>query len=74
MNKKTTQTIGLISKEETFAPIYQLADNKCLILEPVQPFPGYHETTVPDNLDPDSYCLVTKSRYYDDKFLTFLQV
>jgi len=69
MSKTIFQSIGSITKKEKLRPVEQLADCKGLILESTEPFPGYHGTTVPDKLEPDSIFLVTKQAYNDDKIL-----
>ena len=69
MTKKIIQSIGNITKKEMLRLVEQLDTCKSLILESTEPFPGYHGTTVPDKMEPDSLFLVTKLAYNDDKII-----
>lgn len=69
MTKKIIQSIGNITKKETLRLVEQLNNCNSLILESTEPFPGYHGTTVPDKLDPDSIFLVTRYAYNDDRII-----
>ena len=50
-------------------------DTKCraLILESLQPYPGYHGTTIPDMLEPESLFVVTKAAYSDEEIIRAIQ-
>lgn len=67
MNKKIIKSTGLILKEESVVPLGTIADTKYLILESAQPFPGYHGTNLPEIYDPESFFIVTKESYSDEK-------
>ncbi len=69
MNKRIIKTIGMIAKEETFISAERLSDCQFRILESVQPFPGYHGKNLPGQENADSYYLLTKKRYNDDKII-----
>lgn len=69
MDKRVIKSMGLISKEETIAPMGVLADSKYLILESAEPFPGYHGANLPEIYNPESYFIVTKLRYNDEKIV-----
>lgn len=59
--------MGLISKEESVVPAEMLNDSKYLILETAQPYPGYHGANLPEIYNPESFFIVTKERYNDEK-------
>jgi hypothetical protein len=44
-----------------------------LILESLQPFPGYHGLTVPDSLEADSLFAITKLMYNDERIIRAIQ-
>ncbi|MBN2638618.1 MAG: hypothetical protein JXR65_05970 [Bacteroidales bacterium] len=69
MKNRVIQTIGTIAKEETFAQVEHVDDLKHQVLESVRPFPGYHGSNLPGQKDADSYFMVTKLRYNDDKLI-----
>ena len=69
MTKEMFHSIGSITKKEILR-IAELPENcKALILESVEPFPGYHGSTVPHNLEADSLFFVAKQSYSDDKII-----
>jgi len=61
MSLRNIQTIGTVIKKEKLASVESATSSQALILESLQPFPGYHGTTIPDQLDPDSLFAVTLS-------------
>jgi len=65
---KFFETVGTISKKETLASIEYDTD-KSLVLETLKPYPGYHGTTVPDQLNPISLFLVTGKKYSGEKVI-----
>lgn len=73
MSNRTYQTIGTIIKKEQLASVEHDTKSSALILESLMPFPGYHGTTVPDRLDPDSLFVVTKVMYNDERILRAIQ-
>ncbi|MDP2721194.1 MAG: hypothetical protein Q8O72_00440 [Bacteroidales bacterium] len=73
MSNRTFQTIGTIIKKEQLASVEHDTKSSALILESLMPFPGYHGTTVPDRLEPDSLFVVTKVMYNDERILRAIQ-
>lgn len=69
MQNQFLTSIGVISKKENLASVEHETHTNALVLESLQPFPGYHGTTVPDRTDPKSLFLVTKLVYSDDKII-----
>lgn len=69
MDKRIIKSMGLILKEETVAPISLPQNGKYLILESAEPFPGYHGTNLPEIYHPESYFIVTKLKYKDEKVI-----
>lgn len=69
MDNRIIQSIGTIAKEETFAQVEHVADLKYQVLESVRPFPGYHGSNLPGQKDAESYFMITKLRYNDDKLI-----
>lgn len=61
--------MGLISKEESVAPAGMLTDSKYLIFETAQPYPGYYGVNLPGTYHPESFFIVTKERYEDEKIV-----
>ncbi len=61
MNKRF-ETVGTITKRETLASMEHDTD-KALVLESLKPYPGYHGTTIPEQLNPVSIFLVTSKKY-----------
>lgn len=62
MNEHIIETIGHVEKRETLKSI----GYSDLVLESEHPYPGYHGTTVPDQVNPKSLFLLTKTRYADE--------
>lgn len=56
------ETFGHVEKRETLKSL----GYKDLVLESEHPFPGYHGTTVPDQDNPKSLFLLTKTKYTDE--------
>lgn len=73
MNKRTIQTFGTIIKKEQLASVENSTGGQALILESLQPFPGYHGTTIPDRLEPDSLFAVTSTMYSEERILRAIQ-
>jgi hypothetical protein len=63
------ETIGTIEKKEMLGPV----GYKELVLEAFQPFPGYHGTTVPDQVKPNSLFAITRSKYTEEKIIRVIQ-
>lgn len=62
MEKRIIETIGHVEKKETLKSL----GYKDMVLESEHPFPGYHGTTVPDQDNPKSLFLLTKTRYTEE--------
>jgi len=67
MSKKI-ETVGTITKRETLASIEHDTD-KALVLETLKPYPGYHGTTIPDQLNPISLFFVTNKKYSGEQVI-----
>jgi hypothetical protein len=63
------ETIGTIEKKEMLGPV----GYKELVLEAFQPFPGYHGTTIPDQVKPNSMFAITRSKYTEEKIIRVIQ-
>ena len=74
MNDKIIQSVGTIIKKEKLASVEHEAKGNALILESLMPYPGYHGTTIPDTLEPDSLFAVTKNLYLDEKIIRSIQL
>ena len=61
-SKNILETVGTITKKEILATI-EHDTNKALVLETIKPYPGYHGTTIPEQLNPISLFLVTDKKY-----------
>ncbi len=61
--KNIIETIGYISKTETVRSIDHNIIPNTLVIENVEPFPGYHGTNLPTDQPPLSIFLVTQKRY-----------
>lgn len=67
MNKRF-DTVGTITKKETLASVEHDTD-KAMVLETLKPYPGYHGTTIPDQLNPRSLFLVTSKKYSGEQII-----
>jgi hypothetical protein len=63
------ETIGTIEKKEMLGPV----GYEALVLEAFKPFPGYHGTTVPDSVIPNSLFAITRSKYTEEKIIRAIQ-
>ena len=61
-NKNILETVGTITKKEILSTV-EHDTAKALVLETIKPYPGYHGTTIPDQLNPISLFLVTDKKY-----------
>ncbi len=73
METKIIKSVGTIVKKEKLATVVSDPQNKILCLESLLPYPGYHGTTIPDNLEPESLFIVTKVRYSDETIIRAIQ-
>lgn len=62
MSQRIIETIGHIEKKENLKSL----GYSDMVLESEHPFPGYHGTTVPDQDNPKSLFLLTKTRYTEE--------
>jgi len=73
MNNNNIQSLGTIVKREKLASVESETNCKALILESLLPYPGYHGTTIPDQLEPESLFVVTKRAYTDEMIIRSIQ-
>ncbi len=73
MKYSIIQSVGSIVKKEKLASVETETNSKVLILESLLPFPGYHGTTIPDKLEPESLFVVTKKDYNDETIIRSIQ-
>lgn len=73
MSEKIMQSIGTVTKKEQLAAVENETNCKALLLENQAPYPGYHGSTVPDYLEPDSIFAVTKLMYNDERLIRCIQ-
>jgi len=66
MSKNVYKTFGKITKKEKVASVQNETNSNVLVLETLSPFPGYHGSTVPDNLEPNSLFAITKSSHKEE--------
>lgn len=68
MNKPNIETVGYILKRETLASV-EFDTEGALVLETLKPYPGYHHSTGPDQMNPISMFLVTKDKYSGEEII-----
>ncbi len=73
MSIETIRSVGTIVKKEKLASVENETNSKALILESFLPFPGYHGTTIPDHLEPESLFAVVKNNYSDEQIIRAIQ-
>ena len=74
MNVDIIRSVGTIVKKEKLASVENETNSKALILESSLPYPGYHGTTTPDYLEPESLFAVTKNTYSDEQIIRAIQI
>ena len=67
------RTVGIIRKGEKLASVEHDTKSKAMILESLLPYPGYHGTTIPDTLEPESLFAVTKVDHTDEDIIRSIQ-
>ncbi|MDG1135821.1 MAG: hypothetical protein P8N48_02820, partial [Bacteroidales bacterium] len=67
------RTVGTILKKEKLASVVNETKSKALILESLEPYPGYHGTTIPDKLEPEALFVVTRVNYHDEQIIRATQ-
>ncbi len=73
MKENIIQSVGTLVKKEKLASVESQTNCRALILESLLPFPGYHGTTTPDKLEPESLFVVTKKDYNDELIIRTIQ-
>ncbi|MCF8365533.1 MAG: hypothetical protein K9H16_07120 [Bacteroidales bacterium] len=68
INKNIFEAVGTIIKKEILSSI-EHDTSKALVLETLKPYPGYHGTTIPDQLNPISLFFVTDKKYSGEKVI-----
>ncbi len=66
--KNILETVGTITKKEILSTIEHNTE-KALVLETRKPYPGYHGTTIPDQLNPMSLFFVTDKKYTGESII-----
>ena len=64
-SNNTIETIGTIKKRETVVSV----KHDDLVLESLHPFPGYHGTTIPDQMNPKSIFLIMRTKESDEEVI-----
>jgi hypothetical protein len=67
MSERIIETVGTITKKELIASVEHETYSNKMVIENQEPYPGYHGTTVPDRMDPDSIFAITKLQYNDER-------
>lgn len=67
-NNRIIETVGTITKKENLAG-FECDVKKIMILESLKPYPGYNGTTVPEDLHPGGFFLVTNQSYSGEKVI-----
>lgn len=62
MSQRIIETIGHVEKKENLKSL----GYSDMVLESEHPFPGYHGTTVPDQDNPKSLFLLTRTKYTEE--------
>ncbi len=73
MSQNNIQTVGTITKKETLASVENEMNCNALVMESLQPFPGYHGLTVPDSLEPESLFAITTGKFSDEFIVRTVQ-
>lgn len=73
MSEGIFNTFGTITKKEQLTSVEDETNSNALVLENIAPFPGYHGTTVPENLESDSLFAITKTIYSEETIIRIIQ-
>ena len=57
------ESVGILLKEETLQTVEHYILENTLVLESIEPFPGYHGENLPTNTKPESLFLITEKPY-----------
>ena len=73
MSERLIETIGKLVKKEILRSVEHETHSSKLLFESMEPYPGYHGTTVPDQLEADSLFAITKMKYKDERVIRAIQ-
>lgn len=73
MGNSIFNTFGTITKKEQLSSVENETNSNSMVLENNAPFPGYHGTTVPDSLEPDSLFAITKLMHKEQVVIRAIQ-
>lgn len=73
MAAKSIETFGKLVKKEKFRSVENETFSDKLILENIEPYPGYHGTTIPDSLEADSLFVITNVNYNEERLIRAIQ-
>jgi hypothetical protein len=73
MSDRLIETTGKLIKKEILRSVEHETHSGKLIFENMEPYPGYHGTTVPDTTEPDSLFAITKMKYNDERVIRAIQ-
>lgn len=73
MSERLIETIGKLIKKEILRSVEHETHCGKLLFENRESYPGYHGTTVPDKLEPDSLFAITKMKYNDERVFRAIQ-
>ncbi len=60
------ETLGLLTKEENLATVRHNIIPNTLVLESLQPFPGYHGENIPSDTNPEAVYFITSKKFSTD--------
>lgn len=63
MERERIESMGYLLKEETLQNVEHYIQPNTLVLENLEPFPGYHGENLPLDTRPDSVFLITDKKY-----------
>jgi hypothetical protein len=66
MKTSPIESLGVLLKEETIHTVENHIRENTLVLESIEPFPGYHGENMPTHAKPDSLFLITDKAYPDE--------
>jgi hypothetical protein len=73
MSERLIETIGKLVKKEILRSVEHETHSDKLLFENMEPYPGYHGTTIPDKLEADSLFAITKMKYNDERVIRAIQ-
>ncbi len=66
MNTGSIESLGVLLKEETLQTVENHILENTLVLESIEPYPGYHGENMPTARNPESLFLITEKPWPDD--------